>query len=82
MGFAEGEENKLVAEGQVMNLVLHCRTIEEGCVSLSVTKSHDNAYELYETVDQGDAPVIKMVKAILYFILWPTEFLRPAGGAT
>jgi hypothetical protein len=33
-------------------------------------------------VDQGDAPVIKMVKAILYFILWPTEFLRPAGGAT
>jgi hypothetical protein len=48
---------------------------------VSVTKSHDNAYELYETMDQNGTPVTRMGKAILYFILWPTEILRLAGGA-
>jgi hypothetical protein len=54
MDFIEGEENKLVADGQVMNLegdTLHYRTIEEGCMSVSVIKSHGDAYKLYETVD-------------------------------
>lgn len=83
MGFAEGEENKLVAKCQIMNLegdTLYYKTIEEGCVSVSVTKSHVNASELYEIVDKDDTLVTKMDKVILYFILWPTEFLRPAGG--
>jgi hypothetical protein len=54
MGFAKGEDEKVVAEGQVMNLegdTLHCKVIEEGCLSVSITKSHDDAYELFENVD-------------------------------
>ena len=36
---------------------------------VSVTKSHDNAYKLYEIVDQNDTLVIRMGKAISYFIV-------------
>lgn len=82
MGFAEGEEEKVVAEGQVINIkgdILHCTIIEACYVSVSISKNHDNEYKLFESVDHNDTPLTRIEEAISYFILWPTEFLRPAG---
>ena len=82
MGFVEGEEKKVVAKVQVMNLkgdILHCRIIEACYVSMSISKSHDNVYKLFEFVDHNDTPLTRIEEAISYFILWPTEFLSPAG---
>jgi hypothetical protein len=63
-----------------MNLegdTLYCKIIEEGCASVSITKSHDDAYELFEVVDQDDTAVTRVGQALSYFVLWPTEFLHP-----
>jgi hypothetical protein len=80
MEFGEGEEEKMVATRKVFNIeggTLHTRIIEERCVSLEITKCHDNSYVLYETLDFDEDAVTTVGKAMGQFILWPTEFLRP-----
>lgn len=79
MGYGVEEEEKVVAHGVVKNVEggsLHGVSIEEGCVSLQVTKSIDPSYMLFKGIDLDDPPVSIMDQAVGSFILWPTEFLR------
>jgi hypothetical protein len=82
MGFGEGKEEKVIATGKVMNVeggTLHTRMIEERCVSLEITKSEDDSYVLYKTLDFDEDAVTTVGEAKGHFILWPTEFLRLAN---
>lgn len=79
MGYGVDEEEKVVAQGTVKNVeggLLHGVTIEEGCVSLQVTKSVDPSYMLFKGIDLDDPPVTIVGEAVGSFILWPREFLR------
>jgi hypothetical protein len=55
---------------------LHGVTIEEGCVSMQVTKSIDPSYMLFKSIDLNDPSVTIIGEAVGNFILWPMEFLR------
>lgn len=82
MGLGVNEEQLLVAEGKVMSLpgaTLHGVVICEGNVSVQVTKSHDDAYVLYQSINLDDPPVTKIGEAVGQFILWPTECLVHSG---
>jgi hypothetical protein len=79
MGYGVEEEEKVVAHGIVKNVEggsLHGVSIEEGCVSLQVTKSIEPSYMLFKGIDLDDPPLSIMGEAVGNFILWPTEFLR------
>ena len=81
MGYGVGEEGKLVAHGKVMNLqggTVHGVPIHQGCVSVEVNKSVDDEYVLFASVEMDDPPIRKIGEAVGNFIMWPTEFLRPA----
>lgn len=81
MGYGVGEEGKLVAHGKVMNLeggTVHGVPIYQGCVSVEVNKSIDDEYVLFASVEMDDPPIRKIGEAVGNFIMWPTEFLRPA----
>jgi hypothetical protein len=78
MGLEEGEEEKVVAWGKVVNVAgasLHGRTIFPGLVSVEVTKSLDDNYGLFASVDLDDPPVTLVGQAVGHFVLWPTEFM-------
>lgn len=79
MGVEEGEEDKIVADGEVLSVeggTLHGRQLTEGMVSVQVLKSYDNDYVLYQPITLDDPPVTKIGEAVLHWIAWPTEFLR------
>lgn len=81
MGISDGEEGLVVGMGKVINLEgskLHGVTIPEGCVTVEVSKSNNDDYLLYETVDLDDPPITKMGQAVNSYILWPLEFLNHA----
>ena len=81
MGYGVNEEGKLVAHGKVMNLeggTVHGVPIYQRCVSVEVNKSVDDEYVLFASVEMDDPPIRKIGEAVGNFIMWPTEFLRPA----
>lgn len=81
MGVGDGEEGLVVGVGKVINLEgskVHGVTIPEGCVTVEVSKSNNDDYVLYESVDLDDPPITKMGQAVNTFILWPLEFLNHA----
>ena len=78
MGLEEGQDEKVVAQGKVVNVVgasLHKKTIFLGLVSIEVTKSLDDNYGLFANVDLDDLPVTLVEQAVGHFVLWPTEFM-------
>jgi hypothetical protein len=75
MRLEEGEEEKVVARGKVVNVVgasLHGKTIFPGLVSVEVTRSLDDNYGLFASVDLDDPPVT----LVGHFVLWPMEFME------
>ena len=78
MGLEEGKEEKVVAWEKVVNVSgasLHRRTIFLGLVSVEVTKSLDDNYGLFASVNLDDSPVTLVGQVIGYFVLWSTEFM-------
>ena len=78
MGLEEGEEEKVVARGKVVNIAgafLHRRTTFPGLVSIEVTKSLDDNYSLFASVDLDDPSMTLVGQAVGHFVLWSTKFM-------
>jgi hypothetical protein len=74
----EGEEEKHVADGIVVNVegdTVHSVKIKDGEVSVQVLKSHDDGYKLYRknTVDFPEVSTCK--QAVGGIILWIIDYM-------
>ena len=54
---------------------LHMKTIFPEVVSIEVTKSLDDKYDLFACMDLDDLLVILVGQAVGHFVLWPIEFM-------
>lgn len=81
MGYGVGEEGKIVRYGKVLNLqggTVHEISIYQGCVFVGINKSEDDEYVMFRSMKMNDSSKQKIGGAVGHFIMWPTEFLRPA----
>jgi hypothetical protein len=79
MAFEDFKEENAMAHAKVVSMArasLHRKTIFPGLVSIEVTKSLDENYGLFASVNLDDPLVTLVGQAVGHFVLRPTESWR------